>query len=159
MLSAGLPAEDEEAGWSPEHVPPDAPWREQTSELPDYPARDQIGRGADWVKIYADYRWGPGGDARPTFTQEELETVVEVAESSGRWVVAHATTPESMRRSVEAAQASLEATQEDLHNVMVSLLAEVVLNYVEVRTFQSRLAVTEANIKTQQETYDLNQSR
>ena len=64
-----------------------------------------------------------------------------------------------VRRSVEAAQASLEATQEDLYNVLVSLLAEVALNYVEVRTFQGRLAVTEANIKTQQETYDLNQSR
>ena len=64
-----------------------------------------------------------------------------------------------VRRSVEAAQASLEATQEDLYNVLVSLLAEVALNYVEVRTFQARLAVTEANIKTQQETYDLNQSR
>ena len=59
-----------------------------------------------------------------------------------------------VRRSVEAAQASLEATQEDLYNVLVSLLAEVALNYVEVRTFQARLAVTEANIKTQQETYD-----
>jgi NodT family efflux transporter outer membrane factor (OMF) lipoprotein len=64
-----------------------------------------------------------------------------------------------VRRSVEAAQASLEATQEDLYNVLVSLLAEVALNYVEVRTFQARLAVTEANIKTQRETYDLNQSR
>jgi outer membrane protein, multidrug efflux system len=64
-----------------------------------------------------------------------------------------------VRRSVEAAQASLEATQENLHNVLVSLLAEVALNYVEVRTFQARLAVTEANIKAQQETYDLNQSR
>lgn len=64
-----------------------------------------------------------------------------------------------VRRSVEAAQASLEATQEDLYNVLVSLLAEVGLNYVEVRTFQARLAVTEANIKTQQETYDLNRSR
>jgi len=64
-----------------------------------------------------------------------------------------------VRRSVEAAQANLEATQEDLHNVLVSLLAEVALNYVEVRTFQARLAVTGANIKTQQETYDLNQSR
>jgi NodT family efflux transporter outer membrane factor (OMF) lipoprotein len=64
-----------------------------------------------------------------------------------------------VRRSVEAAQASLEATQEDLYNVLVSLLAEVALNYVEVRTFQARLAVTEANIKTQQKTYDLNQSR
>ena len=64
--------------------------------------RDQIGRGADWVKVYADYRWGPDGTAQPTFTEEELRTVVEVAQSSGRWVVAHATTAESMRRSVEA---------------------------------------------------------
>jgi imidazolonepropionase-like amidohydrolase len=70
--------------------------------------RDQIGRGADWVKVYADYRWGPDGDARPTFTQGELETVVEVAESSGRWVVAHATTPESMRRAVEAGIRTIE---------------------------------------------------
>jgi imidazolonepropionase-like amidohydrolase len=70
--------------------------------------RDQIGRGADWVKIYADYRWGPDGAARPTFTRGELETVVEVAESSGRWVVAHATTPESMRRSVEAGIRTIE---------------------------------------------------
>ena len=64
-----------------------------------------------------------------------------------------------VRRSVEAAEADLEATQEDLHDVLVSLLAEVALNYVEVRTFQARLAVTKANIKTQQEGYDLNQSR
>jgi len=64
-----------------------------------------------------------------------------------------------IRRSVEAAQANLEATQEDLHHVLVSLLAEVALNYVEVRTFQARLAVIKANIKTQQDGYDLNQSR
>jgi imidazolonepropionase-like amidohydrolase len=70
--------------------------------------RDQIGRGADWVKIYADYRWGPDGTAQPTFTQRELETVVEVAGSSGRPVVAHATTPESMRRSVEAGIKTIE---------------------------------------------------
>jgi imidazolonepropionase-like amidohydrolase len=70
--------------------------------------RDQIGRGADWVKVYADYRWGPDGTAQPTFTERELRTVVEVAESSGRWVVAHATTPESMRRSVEAGIKTIE---------------------------------------------------
>ena len=64
-----------------------------------------------------------------------------------------------VRRSVEAAQADLEATQENLHDVLVSLLAEVALNYVEMRTFQARLAVTEANIKTLQESYELNQSR
>lgn len=70
--------------------------------------RDQIGRGADWVKVYADYRWGPDGTAQPTFTEEELRTVVEVAESSGRWVSAHATTAESMRRSVEAGIRTIE---------------------------------------------------
>jgi len=64
-----------------------------------------------------------------------------------------------VRRSIEAAQANLEATQADLHNVLVSLLAEVALNYVEVRTYQARLSSAYANIKTQQETYDLNQSR
>ena len=63
------------------------------------------------------------------------------------------------RRAIEAAQADLEATQEDLHDVLVSLLAEVALNYVEVRTCQARLAVTETNIKSQEETYELNRSR
>ncbi len=71
-------------------------------------ARDQIGRGADWVKVYADYRWGADGTAQPTFTEEELRTVVEVAGSSGRWVSAHATTPEAMRRSVEAGIHTIE---------------------------------------------------
>ena len=64
-----------------------------------------------------------------------------------------------VRRSVEAAQANLEATQEDLYDVLVSLLAEVALNYVEVRTFQTALTVTESNIKSQEETYELNRSR
>jgi NodT family efflux transporter outer membrane factor (OMF) lipoprotein len=64
-----------------------------------------------------------------------------------------------VRRAVEAAEADLEASQEQLHDVLVSLLAEVALNYLEVRTFQARLAVTEKNIKAQQETYELNDSR
>lgn len=70
--------------------------------------RDQIGRGADWVKVYADYRWGPSGQARPTYTLEELETVVSVAESSGRGVVAHASTPEAMERAVLAGVRTIE---------------------------------------------------
>jgi imidazolonepropionase-like amidohydrolase len=70
--------------------------------------RDQIGRGADWVKIYADYRWGPNRTAMPSFTLDELKTVVEVSESSGRPVVSHATTPEAMRRSVEAGIKTIE---------------------------------------------------
>ena len=70
--------------------------------------RDQIGRGADWVKVYADYRWGPNGEARPTFTLEELSTIVEVANSSGRHVVAHAATPEGMRRATLAGVRTIE---------------------------------------------------
>ena len=45
--------------------------------------RSQIGHGADIVKIYVDYRWGPDDTAEPTFTLEELKTAVEVARSSG----------------------------------------------------------------------------
>src|SRR6266498_647554 len=62
--------------------------------------RDQIGHGADWIKVYADYRWGARGEAAPTFSIQELTTIVETARSSGRPVVAHASTPEGMRRSV-----------------------------------------------------------
>ncbi len=64
--------------------------------------RNQIGRGADWIKVYADYRWGPNGEARPTFTLEELKLIVEIARSSGRAVVAHASTEEGMRRATLA---------------------------------------------------------
>ena len=64
--------------------------------------RSQIGRNIDFVKVYADYRWGPGGIASATFTQRELETIVEVAESSGRYVVAHASTAEAMKRAILA---------------------------------------------------------
>jgi len=70
--------------------------------------RDQIGRGADWVKIYADYRWGPRGEARPTFTEEEIRLVVDVAGSAGRPVAAHATTAEAMRRATLAGVATIE---------------------------------------------------
>ncbi|HEU4563671.1 MAG TPA: amidohydrolase family protein [Gemmatimonadaceae bacterium] len=70
--------------------------------------RDQIGRGADWVKVYADYRWGPNGETRPTFTVEELQRAVEVARSSGRAVAAHASSAEGMRRAALAGVETIE---------------------------------------------------
>ena len=70
--------------------------------------RDQIGRGADFIKVYADYRWGPNGEARPTFTLEELTLIVDVARSSGRPVVAHASTAEGMRRATLAGVETIE---------------------------------------------------
>jgi imidazolonepropionase-like amidohydrolase len=71
-------------------------------------ARIQIGKGADIVKVYADYRWGPNGEAEPTFTIEELKKAVEVAASSGRIVAVHTSTTEGMRRSIEAGVATIE---------------------------------------------------
>ncbi len=70
--------------------------------------RDQIGHGADWIKIYADYRWGPRGEARPTFTDEEWKTIVSVASASGRPVVAHSSTVEGMRRAIDAGVETIE---------------------------------------------------
>jgi imidazolonepropionase-like amidohydrolase len=70
--------------------------------------RDQIGKGADWIKVYADYRWGPNGEARPTFSVEELTHIVEVARSSGRPVMAHSTTAEGMRRATIAGVETIE---------------------------------------------------
>ncbi|PZR27656.1 MAG: amidohydrolase [Citrobacter freundii] len=70
--------------------------------------RTQIGAGADVIKVYADYRWGLNDQAMPTFTIEELKAVVEVAASSGRYVVAHASTEEGMRRAIIAGVHTIE---------------------------------------------------
>src|SRR6266571_3008603 len=69
--------------------------------------RDQIGKGADWIKVYADYRWGVGG-AAPTFSLDELKLIVETARSSGRAVAAHAGTAEGMRRAALAGVETIE---------------------------------------------------
>ena len=70
--------------------------------------REQIGKGADLIKVYADYRWGPDGSAQPTFSQEELTLIVQTARSAGRGVVAHASTPEGMRRAILAGVETIE---------------------------------------------------
>jgi imidazolonepropionase-like amidohydrolase len=69
--------------------------------------RDQIGHGADWIKIYADYRWGTQG-AAPTFSLDELKLVVETAKSANVPVAAHATTAEGMRRATLAGVETIE---------------------------------------------------
>ncbi|HXK48174.1 MAG TPA: efflux transporter outer membrane subunit [Deltaproteobacteria bacterium] len=64
-----------------------------------------------------------------------------------------------VRRSVEAAGADLQASREDLHDVLVSLTAEVGLNYIDLRTYQARLDVAEENLKTREESYELTRER
>jgi imidazolonepropionase-like amidohydrolase len=70
--------------------------------------RDQIKHGADWIKIYGDYRWGPHGETEPTFTLDELKAAVEAAHSSGRSVAVHTSTAEGMRRAVLAGVQTIE---------------------------------------------------
>ena len=83
---------------------------EEASGIPDMirVTREQAGRGADWIKVYADYRWGPDGSTQPTFSEEELRALVETAHSSGRPVAVHATTAEGMRRAILAGVDTIE---------------------------------------------------
>jgi imidazolonepropionase-like amidohydrolase len=80
-------------------------------------AREQIGKGADWVKVYADYRWGTGEPSRPTFSQEELTAAAQAAHSTGRLVSAHATTAEGMRRATLAGVDTIEHGDEGTPDV------------------------------------------
>jgi imidazolonepropionase-like amidohydrolase len=70
--------------------------------------RDQIGKGADWIKLYADYRWGPHNGSRPTFSIEELKLAVETAKSAGVPIAVHANTAEGMRRAALAGVETIE---------------------------------------------------
>lgn len=70
--------------------------------------RRQIGNGADWIKIYADYHWRSGEDSRPTFSLEEIKAMVATAKSAGRPVAAHSGTPEGMRRAVLGGVTTIE---------------------------------------------------
>ena len=70
--------------------------------------RDQIGHGADWIKLYGDYRWGPQPGAHPTFSAEEMKLAVETAHSAGVPVSVHSSTPEGMRRAILAGAETIE---------------------------------------------------
>jgi len=70
--------------------------------------REQAGHGADWIKVYTDYRWGPGGTPQTTFTAAELKALVDAAHVAGRPVSAHASTDAGMRMAVDAGIDSIE---------------------------------------------------
>ncbi|HZI02250.1 MAG TPA: amidohydrolase family protein [Flavisolibacter sp.] len=70
--------------------------------------RTQMGKGADVIKIYADYRYGPNGEARPSFTEVEWQWIMMNARNGGRKVVAHASTAEAMKLSAMAGVSTIE---------------------------------------------------
>jgi imidazolonepropionase-like amidohydrolase len=95
-------------GYAPEwNVPQGAEEADGTDSLTRI-VRDQIGKGADWIKVYADYRWGAGGAAHATFTLEELKLAVEVAKSAGIPVAAHSSSTEGSRRAILAGVETIE---------------------------------------------------
>jgi imidazolonepropionase-like amidohydrolase len=70
--------------------------------------RDQIGKGADFIKVYADYRWGTKGEDQPSFTLDELKLINDVTRSSGRYLVCHAKSKEGMKRAIMAGAETIE---------------------------------------------------
>jgi len=85
--------------------------------------RTQISKGADLIKIYADYRWGKNGESKPTFSIEEISAITAIAKSSGREVVAHSGTAEGMRRAVLGGVSTIEHGDEGTEEVF-KLMAE-----------------------------------
>jgi imidazolonepropionase-like amidohydrolase len=70
--------------------------------------RDQIGHGADWIKLYGDYRWGPLAGSHPTFSLDEMKLAVATAASASVPVAVHASTPEGMRRAILGGAQTIE---------------------------------------------------
>lgn len=70
--------------------------------------REQAGRGADWIKLYADYRVGTDGSTQPTLSLAEMKAIVDTAHLSGRPVAAHAASDAGVRLAVEAGVDSIE---------------------------------------------------
>jgi imidazolonepropionase-like amidohydrolase len=95
-------------GFAPEFVPPKGAQEASGAAEVLRAVREQVGHGADVVKVYADYRRGPNGTAVPTFSLEELKVLVEEAHSAGRPVAAHAATAEGMKRAVLAGVDTIE---------------------------------------------------
>lgn len=89
--------------------------------------REQIAAGADWIKVYADTTRRPGMEATPSFSQEELDALVDESSSAGIPVVAHATTPEGMRRAVRAGVKTIEHGYNASDDVLELMRAEGVV--------------------------------
>jgi imidazolonepropionase-like amidohydrolase len=96
------------AGFDPRWVVPKGAQEASGPEAVRLAVREQIAAGADWVKLYTDYRRYPGSPATPTFALDEIRAGVEEARSAGKPVAAHATTDEGIRRAVEAGVNTIE---------------------------------------------------
>jgi imidazolonepropionase-like amidohydrolase len=86
--------------------------------------RTQMGKGADVIKIYGDYRWGLHNETLPTFSTEALAQATALAKSGGRRVAVHAATAEGMRRAAEAGVSTIEHGDEGTPEVFQLMKAK-----------------------------------
>ena len=95
-------------GFAAEWVVPQGAEEVDGPESMERVVRSQVGHGADWVKFYADYRWGPQPGAHPTFTLETLTIGVKTAHLGQAPVAAHASSPDGMRNAILAGVDTIE---------------------------------------------------
>jgi imidazolonepropionase-like amidohydrolase len=95
-------------GYAPEWNVPQGAEEADGSDSMARVVRSQIGKGADWIKFYADYRWGPLTGAHQTFTLESLAVGVQTAHVSGTPVAAHASSVDGMRTAIAAGVDTIE---------------------------------------------------
>ena len=86
--------------------------------------RRQIAAGADWVKLYADYRWRSGEESRATLSLDEIRAAVAAAHDAGRPVAVHASTVEGMRRAIEAGVDTIEHGYGGTPAILASMAAK-----------------------------------
>jgi multidrug efflux system outer membrane protein len=64
-----------------------------------------------------------------------------------------------VRRGIEAAEADLQASVESRRDVLVTLTAEIARNYIDLRSFQQRIAIAQDNLKAQEHSAELTRQR
>jgi imidazolonepropionase-like amidohydrolase len=99
--------------YAPRPVSPDVTFPQGAAEVGNADelakeVRTEMSRGADWIKLYADYRFGGDSISRPTFTEEEMKVAVQIAAAANRLVAVHSSTAEGMRRAILAGVATVE---------------------------------------------------
>jgi imidazolonepropionase-like amidohydrolase len=95
-------------GYAPEWTVPQGAEEADGIDSMARTVRSQLGHGADWIKFYADYRWGPLPGAHPTFTPESLAIGVQTAHMSGAPVAAHSSNPAGMMNAIAAGVDTIE---------------------------------------------------
>lgn len=95
-------------GFDPRFVVPKGAQEADGPDAVRRAVREQIAAGADWIKLYVDYRRKSGDRSTPTFSDAEIQAAVDEAKSAGVPVSAHATTDEGIRRAVIGGVSTVE---------------------------------------------------